>query len=91
MNLESFSQPLYSPEFHLIDEVQPPFGADESEEDDFTIFANSLIVDPEENNCGATIDNLLKRSYFQEGPFTSDTDNEGINERVKRHRSLAIG
>ena len=68
------------------------------EENDY--FYNSHIVDPEENNCAVTMENLFnnsrlrassKRSYSRDGPVSSDTDNKGGNQRVKRYRSLAVG
>lgn len=88
LNPVSFWQTLYSPDSRLIDE------ADESEEY-LTEFAYSLIVDPEENDCGSSTNNVFnnsslrdssKRSYFVDGPVSSDIDMEGINEEVKRNR-----
>ncbi|PON49439.1 NAC domain containing protein [Parasponia andersonii] len=73
---ESFPRPICSPDY--------------ASEDYATNFANSLIVDPEENNCAVTMDNHFnnsslrassKRSNFRDGLFSSDTDIEGGNQR----------
>lgn len=81
--------------FLLDEDMQAPFGGDESEDYNF---ADSLIVDPETNFRETTYNpfnavNLLrgssKGSYFLDGPVSSDTDNEGFNKLVKRCCSLA--
>lgn len=66
------------------------YGADESEEC-LDEFADSLIVDPDEN--GETANNVVnifslqpssKRAYFGNDPFSSDTDTDRVHRRVKR-------
>lgn len=87
VNLESFLLPQSLPNARLIEqtmnfvhdnEMQAPFGSDESEEY-ITNFVNSLIVDPEENNYDISPTwSSSKRLYFEDG--SSDIDNERFNE-----------
>ena len=54
-------------------------------------FVNGLLVDPDEINYNETTSNLfndsslpasLKRLYFMDAPYGSDTDAEGVSARV---------
>lgn len=99
VNLESFAQPLNSTDSGMKDKMLTPLGPDKSEESP-TKSMGSIIIDPEETNCGATTEDLFsnaslrglsKRSHILDGAVSNDTDNEGVNQQVKRYHSLAIG
>ncbi|PON97175.1 NAC domain containing protein [Trema orientale] len=89
-DVQSISQPQSSPvslflettrRVLLDDEMQAPPGADESNKY-YTELRSLLNVSPEENNCGATTDNLFNTSSlsmgsYLEGPFSSEIDSLG--------------
>ncbi|PON49443.1 NAC domain containing protein [Parasponia andersonii] len=91
--VQSISQPQSSPDscsletarrILLDDEMQAPPGADKSNKY-YTEFSSLLNVSPEENNCGATTDNLFNTSSltassmgsYLDGPFRSESDSLG--------------
>ncbi|GMN42734.1 hypothetical protein TIFTF001_011934 [Ficus carica] len=100
MNSEKDNGMIFSNSFNDGKNImQVQCGADEPEESSAE-FVDGLIVDPHENNCGETTNNLLsnyiqlkslKRPYFLDGPASVDRNVEGVDGRVKRSRSLALG
>ncbi|KAF4366456.1 hypothetical protein F8388_003694 [Cannabis sativa] len=84
LNLESLLLPQNSrnDNFGFLTGNQDSFGDVKADHD----FVDSLIVDPEENDIGAT----AKRVYFQDGPDSSDTDNERIMQALQSSGSIGL-